>query len=113
MPDGDRPPQNASLHFRAMHAQVCSLLRALNRSDRSALPWEALTRAFPDLDDVVDQTAGEAGLAPADMRARLIRLYRTYTAEWEAVEPQLAASLLNARGDHRTSDRGPVTGPQD
>lgn len=49
------------------------------------------------LDDVVDRTARREGLAPHEMRLRLIRLYEQYSVEWEVAYPFLSISGLDAR----------------
>lgn len=109
---GKRRPVNSSRHFCAMLAQVRTLRNLLDTSNEVNLQWEALTRKFPELDDIVDRSAVAESLLPADMRGRLIQLYRTYVSEWDAVESQIAVGLLNKRSDQQASDRCLVAAQQ-
>lgn len=94
-----------SLYFLNMLVQVRTLRSQLNVSDEPSLQWEALTRKFIELDDIVDRCAAAESLLPADMQGRLIRLYQTYVSQWDAVESHISDRLLNKRSDQQTSDR--------
>jgi hypothetical protein len=109
---GNRPVKKPSLYFCNMLAQVGTLRCKLGISDEAGLQWEALTRTFPELDDIVDRSAEAESLLPADMRDRLIQLYRTYVSEWDAVESRIAVGLLNKRSDQQALDRCLVTTQQ-
>lgn len=109
---GNRPVKEPSLYFLNMLVQVRTLRTQLSVSDETSLQWEALTRKFIDLDDIVDRCAAAESLLPADMQGRLIRLYQTYISEWDAVESQISDGLLNKRSDQQTSDRCWVAGQQ-
>jgi hypothetical protein len=102
---GDRPVKEPSLYFLNMLVQVRTLRCQLSVSDEPSLQWEALTRKFIELDDIVDRCAAAESLLPADMQGRLIRLYQTYISEWDAVESHISDGLLNKRSDQQTSDR--------
>ncbi|MDJ0678073.1 MAG: hypothetical protein QNJ36_22265 [Calothrix sp. MO_167.B42] len=95
--------------FLNMQAQVRTLDSLLGISDQ---PWETLTKKFPILDDIVDQTAVAENLLPGDMRNRLIQLYQSYVSEWDAVESQIAEGLLNKEGDQKASSRYVVSSQQ-
>lgn len=73
----------------------------------------ALTRRFPELDDIVDRTATAENLLPTDMQKQLIRLYQTYVAEWDAVEPRISVDLLNQLSDQQPSDDCLVSAERD
>ncbi len=105
---GERPPKESSLHLAHMLVQVNTLRSLLNVSDEMGLQWEALTREFSDLDDIVDRSAVAESLLPVDMRSRLIQLYRSYVSEWDTVKSQIAVDRLNQRGKQQVSNRNAV-----
>lgn len=53
----------------------------------------------------MDQTAGTEKLLPVEMQHRLIQLYETYIAEWDAVESQISVGLLDWENNRNTSDK--------
>jgi hypothetical protein len=91
-----------------MLVQVNTLRNLLDVSDEMDLQWEALTREFPVLDDIVDRSAGAESLLPIDMRGQLIQLYRTYVSEWDTVKSQIAVCPLNQGGKQQVSNRNAV-----
>lgn len=95
---GERPPKQSSLHLDHMLAQVNTVRSLLNVSDEMDIQWEALTREFPVLDDIVDRGAGAESLQPADMRSHLIQLYRSYVSEWDTVKSHISVDRSNQRG---------------
>ncbi|EDX75939.1 hypothetical protein MC7420_5373 [Coleofasciculus chthonoplastes PCC 7420] len=99
VPHGNRPAKDPSLHLRNMLVQVCTFRRLLSASDQ----WEALTREFLQLDDIVDRSAAAENLLPADMQSRLIKLYQTYVAEWDTVESRIAAEILDQDSNQQAS----------
>jgi hypothetical protein len=105
---GERPPKQSSLHLDHMLAQVNTVRSLLNVSDEMDIQWEALTREFPVLDDIVDRGAGAEGLLPADMRSHLIQLYRSYVSEWDTVKYQIAVDRSNQRGKQHLLNRHAV-----
>jgi len=72
------------------------------------LQWEALTREFPVLDDIVDRGAGAEILLPPDMRSQLIQLYRNYVSEWDTVKSEIAVDRSNQRGKQHLLNRHSV-----
>lgn len=106
---GKHPVKEPSLCFLNMRAQVRTLDSLLGISDE---PWEILTKKFPILDDIVDQTAVAEDLRPGDMQNLLIQLYQNYVFEWNAVESQIAEGLLNKQGDQKASSRYVVSSQQ-
>lgn len=92
---GERRSKERSLYFRNMLAQVGTFQRLLNISDKSDFQWEALTREFLTLDDIVDRSAETEGLSPGDMRKLLLGLDRSYVYEWKTVEKSIATGLLD------------------
>jgi hypothetical protein len=105
---GNHPPKESSLHLDHMLVQVNTLRNLLDVSDEMDLQWEALTREFPVLDDIVDRSAGAESLLPIDMRGQLIQLYRTYVSEWDTVKSQIAVCPLNQGGKQQVSNRNAV-----
>lgn len=99
VPHGNRPAKDPSLHLLNMLVQVCTFRRLLSTSDQ----WEALTREFLELDNIVDRSAAAENLLPADMQSRLIKLYQTYVAEWDAVEARIAAEILDQDRNQQAS----------
>jgi hypothetical protein len=102
---GNRQPKKPSLHLSNMLMQVSTLRRLLDVSDETSLQWQALTKEFPVLDDIVDRGAVAENLLPGDMQSRLIQLYQSYVSEWGAVESQIAVGILNKRSDQQALDR--------
>ncbi|MFB2893044.1 7-cyano-7-deazaguanine synthase [Aerosakkonemataceae cyanobacterium BLCC-F50] len=102
---GKRPVADPSLYLRNMLAQVSTIRSLFNVSDNPNLRWENLTRRFFELDNIVDQTAGTEKLLPVEMQHRLIQLYETYIAEWDAVESQISVGLLDWENNRNTSDK--------
>lgn len=92
-----------------MLVQVNTLRNLLNVSDEMGLQWEALTREFPVLDDIVDRCAEVENLLPIDMRNRLIQLYRSYVSEWDTVKSKISVRSLNQCGKQQVSNRNAVT----
>ncbi|MEW6493745.1 MAG: 7-cyano-7-deazaguanine synthase [Cyanobacteriota bacterium] len=103
VPHGKRPAGDTSLHLRHMLAQVLTFHRLLGASDNPNFQWEALTREFLALDDIVDRSAAAEKLLPAEMQSRLIKLYRTYVVEWDTVESRIAAELLDKNSERQAS----------
>lgn len=104
VPHGRKPVEDTSLYLQHMLAQVFTLQGLLNASPDPNLQWESLTRRFPELNDIVDRTAMAENLLPTDMQKHLIRLYQTYVAEWDAVEPRISVDLSNQISNQQTSD---------
>lgn len=96
------------MHLDHMLVQVKTLRNLLDVSEEMDLQWEALTREFPVLDDIVDRSAGAESLLPIDMRGQLIQLYRTYVSEWDTVKSQIAVCPLNQCGKQQVSNRNAV-----
>lgn len=105
VPHGSPPASDPNLHLSHMLAQVKTLRNLLTRSSKIDLQWEALTGEFPELDDIVDRSAGVENLSPAEMRSRLIELYQAYITEWDIAESQIATGILNKSSNQQTSDR--------
>jgi hypothetical protein len=105
---GNRPPKESSLHLDHMLVQVNTLRNLLDVSDEMDLQWEALTREFPVLDDIVDRGAGAEILLPPDMRSQLIQLYRNYVSEWDTVKSEIAVDRSNQRGKQHLLNRHSV-----
>jgi 7-cyano-7-deazaguanine synthase in queuosine biosynthesis len=103
VPHGVRPAGDPSLYLRHMLAQVCTFRRLLGASDNHNFQWEALTQKFLRLDDIVDRSTVAENLLPAEMQSRLIKLYRTYVAEWNAVESRIAAEILDKNSERQAS----------
>ncbi|WP_309735186.1 hypothetical protein [Chamaesiphon sp. OTE_75_metabat_556] len=99
------PAKDPSESLRNMLAQVdtlrCLLVGAAspleNRSKPQEVQWEALTRKFPNLDDIVDRCYVVEKLTTLEMQSKLIRLYQNYVAEWDDVTSQLSVNLIKSR----------------
>ncbi|OCQ98768.1 hypothetical protein BCD64_22185 [Nostoc sp. MBR 210] len=89
------PDKDRSLPFLNMREQVHIFKKLLSVSSESVGQWEALTRRFSDLEDIVDRTAAAENLLPIDMQSQLIQLYQNYVAEWDTVESRISRGLLN------------------
>jgi 7-cyano-7-deazaguanine synthase in queuosine biosynthesis len=85
--------KDRSEYFLNMRKQVHIFAHLLSVSGETNDQWEALTRRYSDLEDIVDQTAIAENLSPSDMQGRLIQLYQSYVAEWKAVESRIAQSF--------------------
>lgn len=95
VPHGKNPAGDTSLDLLHMLAQVATFRDLLDDSQALNLQWESVTRRFSELDDIVDRTAIAENLLSTDIQKHLIRLYQTYVAEWDAVEPYISVDLLN------------------
>ncbi len=91
----ERQDKDRSLPFLNMCEQVRIFKNLLSVSGESIAQWEALTRRFSDLEDIVDRTAVAENLLPLGMQSQLIQLYQTYVAEWDTVESRISSGLLN------------------
>lgn len=91
------PAKDPSESLRHMLAQVETLRCLLNPPNPHEVQWEALTRKFPILDDIVDQCSVVEKLTTLDMQSKLIRLYQNYVAEWDDVKSQLSVNLIKDR----------------
>jgi 7-cyano-7-deazaguanine synthase in queuosine biosynthesis len=87
-------PENKRLYFDHMLKQVSTLQDLLNAQPAN-LQWPSLAQAFPELDNIVDQTATIERLEPTAMRTRLISLYQNYILEWNMVESQISEQLFH------------------
>jgi hypothetical protein len=106
---GKASVKEPSLYFLHMQAQVRTLDSLLGVSDE---PWQAFTKKFPVLDDIVDQVSVAESLLPADMRSHIIQLYQNYVSEWNTVEWQIANGILNKQGHHKDKSRYIVSSQQ-
>lgn len=104
VPHGKKPVSDTSLYLRHMLVQVSTLRGLFNDSQDFDLQWKDLTQRFLELNDIVDRTAMTENLPPIDMQKHLIRLYQTYVAEWDTVEPQISVDLLNQISNQKTSN---------
>ncbi|ESA38926.1 hypothetical protein N836_29470 [Leptolyngbya sp. Heron Island J] len=95
VPHGITPAGDTRLYLQHMLAQVSTFKELLNFSNGSSSQWGSLTRRLPELDDIVDRTNKLEGLESSEMKRTLIRLYRTYVAEWDIVEPHILKDFLN------------------
>lgn len=95
VPHGNPPVSDPKLFLKNMLVQASVLKELLNQSENPVSQWRALTRRFPEIDDIVDRTYEVEGLTPPEMRKHLINLYRTYVSEWDNVEPQISMSFSN------------------
>jgi Queuosine biosynthesis protein QueC len=95
---GDHEPAaDASESLRHMLAQVDILRCLLDRSHPHEIQWEALTRKFLYLDDIVDLCYVGEKLTTMEMQSKLIKLYQNYVAEWDDVKSQLSVNLINSK----------------
>ncbi|MHC5597313.1 MAG: 7-cyano-7-deazaguanine synthase [Nostoc sp.] len=90
-----RSDKDRSEAFLNMREQVRILNNLFSVSGEISDQWEALTRRFSDLEDIVDRTATAENLLPVDMRGQLIQLYQSYVSEWDTVESRISGGLLN------------------
>jgi hypothetical protein len=105
VPHGDRPSKDPSLILRHMLAQVRTFHSLLSTSNEIGIRWEALTRKFLELDDIVDRASEVEGLSRVDLQSRLIRLYWTYVSEWDIVESLVAGDLLDTDNKQQISHK--------
>jgi hypothetical protein len=91
------PEKDPSESLRHMLTQVDALRGLLARSHLHEVQWEALTRKFPILDDIVDQCCVLEKLTMLDMQSKLIKLYQKYVAEWDDVKFQLSVNLIKGQ----------------
>jgi hypothetical protein len=94
---GKQPVAEPSISLRHMLEQVKTLQSLLDTSNSLETQWEALTRRYYVLDDIVDKGVEAENLSITEMRSRLIQLYQSYVDEWEDVESTLSVGLLNQK----------------
>ena len=92
--------QDFRLYLDTMLDQVSTLRERLSMSSEAVEQWKALSRRFPELDDIVDRTHMEEEITPSEMRRRLLRLFRVSVAEWNVVE-----NALEAQFEQKTTPR--------
>lgn len=98
------PPKGDALAYaRLASAQAERLGVLASEGPSAAARWEALARAHPVLDDIVDRCASDQGLVPEDMRSRFLDLFSRHADEWPAARPILAQNGLPV-----STDRVPV-----
>lgn len=93
IPHGSSPAKDFRLCLDSMLDQVSTMRERLATSSGAVEQWKALSRRFPELDDIVDRTHREEEITSSEMRRRLIRLYHAYVAEWNVVENALEAQF--------------------
>jgi hypothetical protein len=93
VPHGSSPAKDFRLCLDSMLDQVSTMRERLATSSGAVEQWKALSRRFPELDDIVDRTHREEEITSSEMRRRLIRLYHAYVAEWNVVENALEAQF--------------------
>jgi 7-cyano-7-deazaguanine synthase in queuosine biosynthesis len=81
VPHGREPSMADRLHLGAMLDQVTVLDNCL----RAHNPWQSLTKQYPSLLDIVDETTAHLSLSPDEMSGRLVQLYSKYVTEWGLV----------------------------
>ncbi|MGK7941619.1 MAG: 7-cyano-7-deazaguanine synthase [Crocosphaera sp.] len=86
-------PKEPDLYFRNMLEQVKVFRDLLHISDNFTVQWEALTRKFPDLDDIVDDIIFTNQSVRSEIQKSFLQLYSTYVDEWQTVESQIKTTL--------------------
>ncbi|MGB7440708.1 MAG: 7-cyano-7-deazaguanine synthase [Coleofasciculaceae cyanobacterium] len=104
VPHGRKPVEDTSLYLKHMLMQISTLRDLLNASPKPNLQWKSLTRRFPELDNIVDRLTVAENLLSTDIQKHLIRLYQTYVAEWDAVEPRISVEFSNQISNQQTSN---------
>jgi len=88
-----------------MYSQVNTLRKIFEESKTRQSQWRSLTKTFPVLDDIVDQTATIEGVTEEKFRINLIKLFQAYIDEWGHVESHLWRDFSrNPIGSHKTRD---------
>ncbi|WP_228062018.1 7-cyano-7-deazaguanine synthase [Coleofasciculus sp. LEGE 07081] len=105
VPHGKRPAGDTSLYLHHMLTQVRTFRRLLSASDNPNFQWQALTREFLQLDDIVDRSAAAESLLPAEMQSRLLKLYQTYVAEWDTVKSRIEEEFLDKDSNQQVSSK--------
>lgn len=95
VPDGIKPSGDISQHIRHMLAQVAILENIFSSAELVNCHWKALTKRFPELDDIADRGAASENIHSSEMRERLVRLYKAYVSEWNDVESKISVNLLD------------------
>lgn len=80
-------------HLQAMLYQVNKLKSILEEVDA----WRALSRRYPQLADIVDQTAAQYAITPEQMKVQLLQLYGRYVKEWDSIQHLVGRELLDDR----------------
>jgi 7-cyano-7-deazaguanine synthase in queuosine biosynthesis len=93
--------ENKRLFLDHMLKQVSTLRNSMTANQSTNFPWPSLAQTFPELDDIVDQTAIMERLEPIAMQNRLVNLYQNYIAEWSMVESQVSAQLFHQSNEKK------------
>jgi 7-cyano-7-deazaguanine synthase in queuosine biosynthesis len=97
---GTRPRMLDSTHLQAMLYQVNRLKSILKEVDS----WRGLSRRYPQLSDIVDQTAAQHAITPEQMKVQLLQLYGRYVREWESVQHLVGRECLDCQKNGQLSD---------
>lgn len=95
VPHGEPPSGDTGLHLRHMLTQVSNIKELLDAENDFSSKWQALTRRFPELDNISDRFKIADTKGVSSTQERLLRLYQTYISEWDAVESQISSNMLN------------------
>jgi Queuosine biosynthesis protein QueC len=102
VPHVKRPTADNRLYLQHMITQISTLRELLDNTQPSNIQWESLIRRFPELEDIVDRTAGIENQSLTSMQKNLILLYQTYVSEWDFVTSSISGDLLSTR--HASDD---------
>lgn len=97
---GTHSPSLNDTHLQAMLYQVNKLKSILDEAD----PWRALSRRYPQLSDIVDQTATQYTATPEEMKKELLQLYGRYVREWDSVQHLVGREFFHCQKNGRLSD---------
>jgi glutathionylspermidine synthase len=96
VPHVKKSAEKTGLYLQHMLTQVSTLRNLFDNTQSFNLQWEYLVRRFPELQDVVDRTSAIENLPPISMQENLIRLYKTYVAEWDNIQSSTSGDLFNS-----------------
>jgi hypothetical protein len=93
VPHAEKPKGDITLHFRHMREQILTLKKMMSNSDSQDDQWEALTRIFTELEDIVDRIGLTENMTVENVRGHIINLYQSHIDEWDISESRLSGDI--------------------
>ena len=95
VPHGELPSGDTELYLRHMLVQVSTIKNILETKKSWSSQWQAITRRFPELDNISDRLSVHDEIEVSDIQKRLLRLYQTYVSEWDAAKSKIMLDMPN------------------
>jgi len=77
-------PKKKKKYFEHMNYQVSRIKKALDSQNTIELKWEAFSKLFPDLDEVIDLKYEIGKEDTSETKRRILKIYENHIKEWKA-----------------------------